>query len=104
MIGLHQRLLAKYPFSLIEEAMFAYVSRKNEIPMPADIINLIEPPEPVPDWAAYVGIRSKVREGRYIMDSEREYLRWCENKAIAKPNEWREQIQKLEQRMLPYEN
>lgn len=69
------------------------------MPAPADIVNIIDPAEPSPDWAAYVGIKEKIKQGGYVMDSDREYLAWCEGKAKAKPLEWKEQISALEQRM-----
>lgn len=95
-----QAALACYPISLIREGFVKHVSRKPTLPTPSDIINIIDPAEPTPDWAAYVGIKSKQKQGVYLMQRELDYLRWCEEKAIAKPLEWRQTITELEARMI----
>lgn len=94
-----QQALAEYPIALIREGFIAHVKRKPAIPTPSDIINIIDPPEPQPDWAAYVGIKNKIKNDIYVTPDQREYLRWCEEQAIIKPKEWSKRIAELETRM-----
>lgn len=94
-----QQVLVPYPISLVREAFIEHIRCKANLPTPADIVNLIEPPEPTPDWAAYVGILARLKEGGYVSDDQKEYLRWCEKEAVAKPQQWREHIAELERKM-----
>lgn len=98
-----QATLANYPIKLIREGFVKHVSRKPTLPTPSDIINIIDPPEPEPSASVYIGLQNKIKGGRYTTKKERDYLTWCEEKAIAKPLEWRETINELEKRMT-YEN
>lgn len=95
-----QIVLANYPFPLIREAFIAHVKRNASLPTPSCIVNLIEPPEPIPDWAAYVGIKGKLKSNTYVTDREREYLRWCEQRAMSRPEEWKDKIAQFEQKMM----
>ena len=95
-----QSILSDYPIDVIRAAFLAFVKRNASLPTPSCIVNIIEPPEPIPDWAAYVGIRGKMKSGIYVTDREREYLRWCENKAMSKPEEWKAKIAELEKKMI----
>lgn len=76
-VTLFQMVLAPYPFHKIEAAFVEHIKRKTEMPTPADIVLLIEPPAPKPDWAAYVGIKAKMKDA-FVMPAERRYVAWCE--------------------------
>lgn len=63
------------------EGLRKYVERHNDIPAPADILNIIDPLPPrfKPSWAVYVAYKKKSYQGGYLLDSERDYLDKCDN-------------------------
>jgi len=82
--AMFQLVLAEYPFQRIREAFIEHVSRKPELPTPSDIVNIIEPPKPKPDWAAYVAIKKRAHEGDYIYPDERQFISQCEQYAVSR--------------------
>ena len=100
-------VLGCYPIALIEKGFCEYIGRNDEMPTPANIRNIIDPPPPTPDWAAYVGIRQKIRDGIWVMQEQRDYVAWCENYVTSALKTHLERdvaqtaISALEQKMLP---
>lgn len=94
-----QSVLSDYPIDVIRAAFLTFVKRNKALPTPSCIVGIIEPPEPIPDMAIYVGIRNKVKVGIFVSQREHEYLRWCEERAIQKPLEWKQTISDIEQRL-----
>lgn len=97
MIQMHQAVLAEYPISKIRQGFTEFLKRGSEIPMPADIVNLIDPLPPKPDWAAYVGIKNKLGS-QFVTTREREYLTYCENYAMKNVQAYQD-IKQAEQSM-----
>lgn len=63
--GIFQMVLADYPIAKIESAFKAYIKRSNEMPAPADIVNLIERGNKPPlDRAVYTSFSKKHPENR----------------------------------------
>lgn len=77
-------VLADYPMQRILDAMAEYVKRKSDIPAPADIVNIIDPPPPVLSGAAYIGLRKKIADDVYLTPEDREFLRAYEKQETAK--------------------
>jgi hypothetical protein len=106
-IKLHHIALSRYEITEIERGIREHIKRSNEFPTPADIVNIIDPPPPKPDWPAYIGIRQKIRENQFITGNQREYLRFCENYVSGKLCDYEErqtamrEIETLETKMLP---
>lgn len=84
-------VLSPYPMLEIKKAFVEWARRNSAIPTPADILNIIDPPPPTPDWAAYVAIRQKMRDGyTFVMPDQRRYVAWCEDYAVNKLKSYEE--------------
>lgn len=68
----------------ILDALAQYVRRKPDIPAPADIVNIIDPPPPVLSGAAYIGLRKKMADDVYLTPADREFLRAYEKQETDK--------------------
>jgi len=78
-------VLADYPIAEILSALAQYVKRHSDIPAPADIVNIIDPPkaEWKPDWPAYIALKKRVqRDGYYPYGTEKRFLQMCDEYAI----------------------
>ena len=101
------RFLRMFEMKAIIDAIEKHVMSCAELPTPSDIANIIDPSPPKPDWAAYVGIRQKVRDGIFIIDAQRDYLRWCEEQVTRGLKDYEERqaakaiIADLETKMTP---
>lgn len=100
-------ILKDYPMDKVISAFGSWMRRSSTMPTPADIVNIIDPPPPKPDWAAYVAIRQKIRDGyTFVMDEERAYLRYCERysmdnlKSYEERKEAQEQLAEAQSRLL----
>ena len=74
-----------FPMGLIIDAMALHVRRKSELPTPADLLAIINPPKPKfrPNNAVYVGIKQRMKDPyAFITDAERDYVWQCEQFAI----------------------
>lgn len=74
-------VLTDFTMDRIIWAIGEYIRAKSDIPAPADIHLILNPPKPVwkPDWAYYVALKRKIAVELYFPYSdEREYLRRCE--------------------------
>jgi hypothetical protein len=77
-------ILADYPMEKIIEAMRNYCTKENDIPAPADIRNIIDPP-PVPMSAAvYVSLKKRSFQGELMYGPNLEYIRRFESIERAK--------------------
>ena len=78
-------LLDDLPTPTILGAMREYANRHNDIPTPADIRNVVHPPQPPLSAAVYVDIRRRMREvNQFIMPEEKAYVRAFEEQEMAK--------------------
>lgn len=80
-------VLADYAMTDIIRGIGEYVRRKADIPAPADIVNIIEPPkqEWKPDWPVYIALKKRIQqEGYFVYGSEKEFLKRCNDYAIKR--------------------
>lgn len=74
-------ILPDYTMEAILGAIQQFVRKRADIPTPADIEAILNPPLPKPDWAAYVALKKSIHEGAYLLSDERKFLRECEEYA-----------------------
>lgn len=67
-------------------AIHKYCATHADIPAPADIENIINPPPPKIDWALYVSLKQKLRDNIFVTESEKQFLRKCETIGVARLN------------------
>lgn len=82
-IKLFKRVLGKYSWDAINAAFDVYLERNAQMPTPADIVNIIDPPQ---RWCSetYRQIKERLREGRaFVSDEERNYCHNYEKAHIA---------------------
>lgn len=83
-------ILGEYDCQVVFEAMKTYVSRKGDIPVPADIMNIINPaPEPK-KWCSttFFDIKRRAREGQFITREEDKYCSdFVQAKVKSSPDE-----------------
>ena len=73
------RVLRRRPIQAIIDAIETYSLTNAGIPAPADIENIINPPPPKIDWALYIELKKRLREGNvYVDQDEKQFLRDCE--------------------------
>jgi hypothetical protein len=69
----------------VRKAFEQYIRRNADMPAPADIVNIIDPPPPKIDWPLYVSLKKKVRDGNYYLSlDERKFIKNCEDIAILR--------------------
>lgn len=80
-----KRVLGEYPWYLIECGFEDYLKRNDEMPTPADIVNLIDPPLVKKKFSpvAFLDIKRRSREGQFITNAEKQY---CEDFIDASVN------------------
>jgi hypothetical protein len=101
-------ILKDYPMDAVIKAFGSWMRRSSIMPTPADIVNIIDPPAPKPDWAAYVSIRQRMKDPyTFVMDDEKAYVRYCERYSVDKLNSYdqrqeaQEQLAEAQSRLLP---
>ncbi len=73
-------VLGDYPIQTIINAIGVHIRKSATIPTPADIENIINPPLPKIDWALYIELKKRLREGRvYVDQDEKLFIRECES-------------------------
>lgn len=83
-----QKKLGRFCIDDVHQAFEIYTSRRNDIPSPADIINILEPPPPIFDKAMFVAIKQKGKWNMYVTPDEREYCRRYEEQELGKLEAW----------------
>lgn len=74
-----QWMLGEFTIEQVRVAFKQYVSKNPDLPAPADIINIINPPPPKIDWALYIELKKRMRSmGVYVTQEEKQYVRDCE--------------------------
>ena len=93
--------VSSYPFNLWMAALAKHVLESTEIPRPADILKIINPPAPKPDWAVYIELKRQSREGMLLLGSERRFIESCEQYAksrnVGEQQEYQEAQRRLQQ-------
>lgn len=79
------RVLRHRTMNQIIDAIEKYTAKNPNIPAPADVENIINPPPPKIDWPLYIELKKKLREGNVYVDrDEKQFIRNCEDIAILK--------------------
>ncbi len=76
--------LGRFTYNEVLHAFNEYTDRNADLPAPADIINIIDPPPEPLSAALYVTYRKRVAEGDYLLPSQREYCAAFEEQEKAK--------------------
>lgn len=78
-------VLQEYNIQTIQRAFAQYLRQSSAMPTPADIVNIIEPPQEELSAAVYVTIRKKIIDGNvYVTNAEKEYVHAFENQELKK--------------------
>ncbi len=77
-------VLGEYDYPAIRVAFATYLKRHTDLPAPADIVKIIDPPPPVLSAAAYTALRKRIEEGYYPDSEDRAFLRAFEAQEYAK--------------------
>jgi hypothetical protein len=70
-----QWLLGRFTIEQVRDAFRVYVERRSDLPAPADIIQIIEPPPEPLSAALYVSYQKKAYSGGFLLSSERAFCR-----------------------------
>lgn len=96
-IALFQRVLAPYSLRQVSAAFDEYVSRNSDMPSPADIVNIIDPPNKELSAAVYVSLQKKAYSGDYLDREERAYCEAFRRQEYAKVRGGSSALQEAEQ-------
>lgn len=95
--------LAAYPMRSVVDGIRRYILMKSDIPAPADILAIIDPPKPkrVLSAPVYIALKQKIQRGEYIWDdAEKQFMRDFESQAIHGNQEEREEYNKAQTELL----
>jgi len=103
-------VLGGYPIQSIIEAIGKFIRTSRDIPKPADIEAVINPPPPRIDWPLYIELKKRLREGNVYVDrDEKQFVRNCEDLAIirqrgemASYNDAQRQLETHQRQLLTY--
>jgi hypothetical protein len=70
-----QWLLGRFTIDQVRAAFRTYIERNADLPVPANIINLIEPPPQKLSSAVYVAYQKKACSGGWLLSDERQFCR-----------------------------
>lgn len=73
---LFQLVLGGFKISDVETAFAQYLESNTNMPTPADIVKIIEPPVEPRKWCAitFIDIKRRTRENQFITDAEKKYV------------------------------
>lgn len=76
--------LSDYPMPDILNALKQYITSHPDIPAPADLRNIIDPPPQELSAALYVSLQKKAFSGEYLLSDEREFCQRFRDQELAK--------------------
>jgi hypothetical protein len=91
-------VLNGYQFEKIEEAFKIYMRTQSDMPTPANIIRLIEPPVEKLSTSMYVNLKKIIEDSGYnifISDAEKRFMAAYEDQELRKADVYLERNQKL---------
>lgn len=73
-----QMVLGKYSYEVVRNAFEKYIENNSDMPKPADIVKIIDPPKEKKQWCkvTFLEIKRKKRENIFTTDEEDKY---CED-------------------------
>ncbi len=104
-------VLGHHPIQSIIDAIGQHIRKSRDIPAPADIEAIINPPPPKIDWPLYIELKKRLRDGNVYVDrDEKRFIQNCEDIAILRQrgefaayNDAQRQIEYHSQRLLSYD-
>lgn len=107
-VALFQQVLGRFTTSQVALAFSKYLERNSEMPAPADIVNIIEPPRESLSAATYVSLQKKAYAGEYLLSSEREFCEAFRKQEYAKmrggSEDYHEALREVKQFQIAYDN
>lgn len=76
--------LEGYSIEEILAALKTYILAHNDIPAPADLMRIIDPPVPELDTTTYIALKKRSEQGAYVTREERGFMRAYEAQEVAK--------------------
>lgn len=102
-IKVFQRVFLDYPLCVISPAFDKFFKSGIKFPLPADIINIIEPPKKEVSAAAYVAIKRRQAQGEYIWhDDEKNLLKAYEQQEFAKVKGGSDELREAQKQIANY--
>lgn len=84
-----------YTMADILNALRVYIRENNDIPAPADLIEIINPKPKTLSPVVYLSICKRLIEGAtFVTDEEKEYRKEFERREVAKTSECRAELEK----------
>lgn len=77
-------VLADYPMPVILDALAQYIRHNSDIPAPADLVKIIDPPKPELSPTLYVKYQKQAASGDILLCDERAFCRAFEAQEMAK--------------------
>lgn len=102
-IMLMQMVLGRFSYEDVRKAFGIYLQKSSDMPKPADIVKIIEPPIEERKWCAttFIDIKRRAREGQFITKDEKQYCEGFINARIGSP-ENDDVVRQLEQQNKQY--
>lgn len=95
-------VLGEYEFPTIRRAFGVYLKRHTEMPAPADIVNIIDPPKESLSAAMYVSLQKKAYSGEYLMRDEREFCEAFRRQEYAKAHGGSDELREAEREIAQF--
>jgi len=76
-----QFVLGDYATTKVVEAFGKWLKTQSYAPTPADIVAIIEN-KPIFDTATYIAIKDRMKEGEFMLEREKQYLRDYERQKL----------------------
>jgi hypothetical protein len=89
------RLLSKYSFNAIENAIYKYLEHATVMPKPSDLIKIINPPKPKRAFCkvTFLDIKRRKRENQFVSLEEEKYCQEFIEAALTCDESQRDLIQ-----------
>ena len=88
-----QWMLGRFTIEQVRTAFRQYIERHADLPVPANIINIIEPPPVKLSGAVYTAYQKKACGGGWLLSDERQYCRDYEAQEMANGRASRELLE-----------
>lgn len=97
-----QMVLGRFNFQQVKTAFVKFLEIRRDLPAPADIVQIIEPPKEKLSAAMYVALKKRIADGEYLYGSDRQYLRAFEEQEMAKMRGGSEELREAQREIADY--
>ena len=87
-----QWMLGRFTIEQVRSAFRQYIERHTDLPVPANIINIIDPPRERLSAAVYIAYQKKACSGGWLLSDERQFCRDYEAQEMDKGRASRELV------------